>query len=100
MAQTKTLVSIRIDNQLHAELGRIAKSTRRSRSWLIEQSVGCWLSMSRPVTPASLDAPPDLGADEAADETLSRILGISVSELEAARITAMAEPVTAKELTR
>lgn len=96
MAQTKTLISARLDNQLLREMDGISKATRQSRSWLIEQAIGHWLASNRPVGPAGWATGPDLGADEAADQTLARILNVTVSELEAARIAAM-QPETAPQ---
>lgn len=89
MAQTKTLISARLDNQLLREMDGISKATRQSRSWLIEQAIGHWLASNRPVGPAGWATGPDLGADEAADETLARILNVTVEQLEAARAEAM-----------
>ncbi len=94
MAQTKTLISARLDNQLLREMDGISKATRQSRSWLIEQAIGHWLASNRPVGPAGWATGPDLGADEAADETLARILNVTVEQLEAARAEAM-NPETA-----
>ncbi|MDX5931577.1 ribbon-helix-helix protein, CopG family [Acidiphilium acidophilum] len=89
MAQTKTLISVRLDNQLLREMDGIAKATKQSRSWQLEQAVGFWLASNRPVNAAGFAVGHDFGDDEKADQTLARILNVTVEQLEAARAEAM-----------
>lgn len=87
--QPKTLISTRINSQLVKSLDELSRGTGRSRSWLIEQCIRLWLGGDRVVGAAGWADPDRRGDDEAADETLARILGVTPAELEAARVAAM-----------